>query len=92
MAGQQRAKANEMKLGRPSKMNDGMRSAVKLLRKKGMGAKQIARELQIGMGMGTGSCSTINAILFNIIDGMFANYPSENGIVGSINFEWNGKF
>ena len=37
-----------MKLGRPSKMNDGMKSAVKLLREKGMGTKQIARELQIG--------------------------------------------
>lgn len=50
IAGQQRAKANGVKLGRPSKMNDGMRSAVKLLREKGMGIKQIARELQIGVG------------------------------------------
>ena len=50
MAGQQRAKANVVKLGRPSKMNDGRRSAVKLLREKGMGIKQIARELQIGVG------------------------------------------
>jgi hypothetical protein len=30
-------------------MNDGMRSAVKLLREKGMGIKQIAMELQIGV-------------------------------------------
>jgi DNA invertase Pin-like site-specific DNA recombinase len=50
LAGQQRAKANGVKIGRPSKMNDGMRSAVKLLREKGMGIKQIARELQIGVG------------------------------------------
>jgi len=50
LAGQQRAKANGVKLGRPSKMNDGMRSAVKLLRENGMGIKQIARELQIGVG------------------------------------------
>jgi DNA invertase Pin-like site-specific DNA recombinase len=50
LAGQQRAKANGVKLGRPSKMNDGMRSAVKLLREKGMGIKQIAPELQIGVG------------------------------------------
>jgi DNA invertase Pin-like site-specific DNA recombinase len=50
LAGQQRAKANGVKLGRPSKMNDGMKSAVKLLREKGMGIKQIARELQIGVG------------------------------------------
>jgi DNA invertase Pin-like site-specific DNA recombinase len=37
LASQQRAKANGVKLGRPSKMNDGMRSAVKLLREQGMG-------------------------------------------------------
>jgi len=50
MAGQMRAKKNGVKFGRPSKMNDGMRSAVKLLRENGMGIKQIARELQIGVG------------------------------------------
>ena len=37
-------------MGRPSKMNDGMRSAVKLLREKGMGIKQISKQLQIGVG------------------------------------------
>jgi transposase len=31
-------------------MNDWMQSAVKLLREKGMGIKQIARELQVGVG------------------------------------------
>ena len=50
MAGQMRAKKNGVKLGRPTKMNDGMRSAVKILRGKGMGIKQIAKELQIGVG------------------------------------------
>jgi DNA invertase Pin-like site-specific DNA recombinase len=50
LAGQQRAKANGVKLGRPSKMNDGMKSAVRLLREKGMGIKQICRELGIGVG------------------------------------------
>ncbi len=50
LAGQQRAKANGVKVGHPSKMNDGMKSAVKLLREKGTGIKQIARELQIGVG------------------------------------------
>ncbi len=50
IAGQQRAKAQGVKLGRPSKMNDGMRTAVKLLRDKGMGIKQIAKQLQIGVG------------------------------------------
>jgi len=50
LAGQMRAKKNGVKLGRPSKMNDGMRSAVKLLREKGMPIKQICRELKIGVG------------------------------------------
>jgi transposase len=31
-------------------MNDGMRSAIKLLREKGMGIKQIATELKAGIG------------------------------------------
>jgi DNA invertase Pin-like site-specific DNA recombinase len=50
IAGQKRAVANGVKIGRPSKMNDGMRSAIKLLREKGMGIKQIAKELQVGIG------------------------------------------
>jgi DNA invertase Pin-like site-specific DNA recombinase len=49
-AGLQTAKARGVKLGRPTKMNDGMRQAVVLLREKGMGIKQIAKELQIGIG------------------------------------------
>jgi len=50
IAGQKRAVANGVKIGRPSKMNEGMRSAIKLLRDKGMGIKQIAKQLQIGIG------------------------------------------
>ena len=50
IAGQQRAKASGVHIGRPTKMNDGMRQAVKLLREKGMGIKQIAKQLQIGVG------------------------------------------
>jgi DNA invertase Pin-like site-specific DNA recombinase len=50
IAGQKRAVANGVKIGRPSKMNDGMKSAVKLLREKGMGIKQISKKLQIGVG------------------------------------------
>jgi hypothetical protein len=45
-----RAVSQGKKLGRPTKMNDGMKSAVKLLREKGMGIKQIAKQLQIGIG------------------------------------------
>jgi len=50
IAGQKRAVANGVKIGRPSKMNDGMRSAIQLLREKGMGIKQISRELKVGIG------------------------------------------
>jgi DNA invertase Pin-like site-specific DNA recombinase len=50
IAGLQTAKSKGVKLGRPSKMNDGMRSAIKLLREKGMGIKQISKQLQIGVG------------------------------------------
>jgi DNA invertase Pin-like site-specific DNA recombinase len=50
IAGQKRAVANGVKIGRPSKMNDGMRSAIKLLRDKGVGIKQIAKQLQVGIG------------------------------------------
>lgn len=42
-------------------------------------------------GMSSGSCGNINAILFNIIDGMFANFPGENGRAKSVNVDWNGK-
>lgn len=50
IAGLQTAKSRGVKLGRPSKMNDGMKNAVQLLRGNGMGIKQIAKELQIGVG------------------------------------------
>ena len=49
-AGLQRAVSQGKKLGRPTKMNEGMKSAVKLLRDKGMGIKQISKQLQIGVG------------------------------------------
>ena len=51
IAGQNRAKAKGVKMGRPSKMNDGIRSAIQLLRSNGMGIKQIA--LEVGVGIGT---------------------------------------
>ena len=50
MAGLQTAKSRGVKLGRPTKMNEGMRNAVKLLRDKGMGIKQISKQLGIGVG------------------------------------------
>jgi DNA invertase Pin-like site-specific DNA recombinase len=50
IAGQKRAVANGVKIGRPTKMNDGLKSAIKLLREKGMGIKQIAIECDVGAG------------------------------------------
>jgi DNA invertase Pin-like site-specific DNA recombinase len=50
VAGQNRAKARGVKMGRPSKMNDGLRSAIQLLRENGMGIKQIAKEVGVGIG------------------------------------------
>jgi DNA invertase Pin-like site-specific DNA recombinase len=50
IAGQQRAKSQGIKLGRPSKMNEGLKTAIKLLREKGMGIKQIAMQCQVGVG------------------------------------------
>ena len=49
-AGIFRAKARGVKMGRPSKMNDGLRSAIQLLRENGMGIKQIAKEVGVGVG------------------------------------------
>ena len=50
IAGLQTAKSRGVKLGRPTKMNEGMKNAVQLLRGNGMGIKQIAKELRIGVG------------------------------------------
>ena len=50
VAGQNRAKARGVKMGRPSKMNEGFRSAIQLLRENGMGIKQIAKEVGVGVG------------------------------------------
>ena len=48
-SGLERAKANGKKLGRPSNMNDGLRSSIRLLRERGLGIKKIVRELGIGL-------------------------------------------
>jgi DNA invertase Pin-like site-specific DNA recombinase len=46
-AGLQRTVSQVKKLGRPTKMEDGRKSTVKLLREKGMGIKQVSKQLQI---------------------------------------------
>ncbi|MGH7184249.1 MAG: recombinase family protein [Nitrospiraceae bacterium] len=48
--GRARAKARGVKFGRKSKMNSSVAEAVRLLRGKGAGIKEIARSLQIGVG------------------------------------------
>lgn len=48
--GRERAKARGVKFGRPSKMNSSVAEAVRLLREKGVGIKEIAKSLQIGVG------------------------------------------
>ena len=49
-AGIARAKANGIKCGRPSNVNDSVRIAVRLLREQGKPIRQIARTLNIGVG------------------------------------------
>jgi hypothetical protein len=39
----------------------------------------------------TGSCGNINSILFSIIDGMFKNFPGENGKTKRENIKWDGQ-
>jgi DNA invertase Pin-like site-specific DNA recombinase len=48
--GRERARARGVKFGRPSKMNSSLAEAVRLLREKGAGIKDIAKSLQIGVG------------------------------------------
>jgi DNA invertase Pin-like site-specific DNA recombinase len=48
--GRERAKARGVRFGRPSKMNSSVAEAVRLLRVKGAGIKDIARSLEIGVG------------------------------------------
>ena len=50
IAGQQRAKASGVHIGRPTKMNDGMRSAIKAMYENGMSIRQIAKSCKVGIG------------------------------------------
>ena len=50
LAGQKRARSQGIKIGRPSKLNDAVKTSVRLLRGNGMGIKQIAKTLEIGIG------------------------------------------
>lgn len=50
IAGQQRAKANGVKLGRKTNVNDGVITAVYQLRQNNVPIKRIAKDLHIGVG------------------------------------------
>jgi DNA invertase Pin-like site-specific DNA recombinase len=50
IAGQQRAKASGTHIGRSTKMNDGMRSAIKAMYENGMSIRQIAKSCKVGVG------------------------------------------
>ena len=54
-AGQQRALERGVKLGRPTNMNESVRAAIRLLHEKGLGKKQIAKQLRVGVGTVTAS-------------------------------------
>lgn len=49
-AGLARARAQGKKLGRPSNVNDAVRTSVKLLREKGHSSHSIGKQLRIGVG------------------------------------------
>ena len=50
IAGQQRAKASGVHIGRPTKINDGMRSAIQAMHQNGMSIRQIAKSCKVGIG------------------------------------------
>jgi DNA invertase Pin-like site-specific DNA recombinase len=49
-AGLARARAEGKKLGRPTSVNDSVRTSVRLLRDKGLSVHRIAKQLRIGVG------------------------------------------
>ncbi len=50
IAGQRRARSQGVRIGRPTQLNDAVRTSVRMLRDKGVGIKDIANRLQIGVG------------------------------------------
>ena len=49
-AGIARAKSQGKKMGRPSKLNDGLRNAVTMLYQKGVSIRDIAKTCTVGIG------------------------------------------
>ena len=50
IVGQRRARSQGIRIGRPTKMNEAVRTSVRLLRDKGMSIREIARQLEIEVG------------------------------------------
>ena len=50
LASHERAKAEGKHIGRPSMMNDSLKTSIQFMREKGIGIKKIAKELNIGVG------------------------------------------
>ena len=48
IAGLERARNSGVRLGRPTQMNEGMKSAIKILKEKGVGVRETCRQLAIG--------------------------------------------
>lgn len=48
--GREGVRAQGVKIGRPSKLNEAVRTLVKLLREGGIGIKEISRRMEIGVG------------------------------------------
>ena len=50
LASHERAKAEGRHIGRPSLMNESLKTSIHFMREKGVGIKKIAKELNIGVG------------------------------------------
>ena len=59
VSGQNRARTQGKKIGRPSTFNEGLMQAVKKLRENGMGIQAISRNLKIGVSSVYRSLETI---------------------------------
>ena len=50
LASHARARAEGKSIGRPSQINDALKTSIKFMREKGVGIKKIAKELNVGVG------------------------------------------
>jgi len=50
LASHARARAEGKSIGRPSQINDALKTSIKFMRDKGVGIKKIAKELNVGVG------------------------------------------